>query len=301
MKVLIAGGSGFLGTHLSRSLLADGHQVWALSREPGRKRFLPGVQAVTWDGKTPAGWGHMAGEVDAIVNLTGATLAHWPWTAGRKRGFVSSRVNPARAIAQAIQAAETRPRVLLQNSAGGYYGPHGLEPVTETTLPGGDFSARLCVEWEAASKPVEQLGVRRVVTRTGIVISRDAAILQLMALPTRLFFGGRLGSGKQGIGWIHLQDEIRAFRFLLEHDDANGAYNLSAPNPISNSDFMRAIARALRRPYWFHPPAFLLRLLLGEMSTLILDGWFLEPARLLETGFRFDFATADSALRNIWP
>jgi len=300
MKVLIAGGSGFLGTHLTRGLLADGHRVWVLSRELDRKRFLPGVQAVAWDGESPAGWGHLAGEVDAIVNLTGATLGRWPWTASRKRGFVASRVKPARAITQAIQAAATRPRVLLQNSGGGYYGPHGTEPVTEATLPGGDFSARLCLEWEAASKPVEQLGVRRVVTRTGIVISRDAAILRLMALPTRLLFGGRFGNGKQGLSWIHLEDEIRAFRFLLQHDEAQGAYNLAAPNPISNFDFMRAVARALQRPYWFHTPAFLLRLLLGEMSTLLLDGWFLEPVRLLETGFKFDFETVDSALRNMW-
>lgn len=300
MKVLIAGCSGFLGTHLARSLLADGHQVWALSRDPHRKRFLPGVTAVAWDGKTSAGWGWLASEVDAIVNLTGATLGRWPWTEGRRRGFVSSRVNPGLAIAEAIREADPRPRVLLQASGGGYYGPQGGEPVTEETPPGNDFSARICLEWEASSRPVEELGVRRVVTRTGIVISRDAQILQLMALPSRLLFGGRFGDGKQGIGWIHLQDEIRAFRFLLENQDARGVYNLSAPNPTSNAEFMRSLARSLRRPYWFHVPAILMQTVLGGMSTLLLDGWFLRPARLLEAGFAFRFEKIDAALANIW-
>jgi len=301
MKALIAGGSGFLGTHLSRSLLADGHQVFWLSRGVARQRFVPGVQVVTWDGKTPAGWGHLVSQVDAIVNLTGATIGGWPWTEARKRGFVSSRVDPGMAISEAILGADPRPLVLLQISGGGYYGPHGEEQVTEATPPGQDFSARLCMEWEASTQPVEQLGVRRVVTRTGIVISRDATILRLMALPTRLFFGGRLGDGRQGIGWIHLEDEIRAFRFLLENEQAQGVYNLSAPNPVSNCDFMRAVAQVLRRPFWFHAPVTLLRLLLGGMSTLLLDGWFLRPARLLQAGFRFEFEDIDTALRNIWP
>jgi uncharacterized protein len=300
MKVLIAGGSGFLGTHLTRSLLADGHQVWILSRNPARRRLAPGLQAVAWDGRTAAGWGQLASQVDAMVNLTGATLGRWPWTAGRKRTFVSSRVDSARALVEAVRVADPRPRVLLQQSGGSYYGPHGPEMVTEATPPGDDFSARLCLAMEAASQPVEDLGVRRVVTRTGIVLSRDAAIMQLVALPTRLFFGGRFGSGQQGIGWIHLQDETRAFRFLLENEQTSGAYNLGASNPVSNDDFMRALARRLHRPYWFQTPAFLLKVALGEMSTLLLDGWYLRPERLLEAGFNFKFETVEAAFRDIW-
>jgi uncharacterized protein (TIGR01777 family) len=271
--------------------LADGHQVWALSRDPHRKRFLPGVTAVAWDGKTSAGWGWLASEVDAIVNLAGATVGRWPWTENRRRGFVSSRVNPGAAITEAIREANPRPQVLLQASGGGYYGPHGDEPVTEETPPGNDFSARICLEWEASSSLVEELGVRRVVTRSGIVIARDAQILQLMALPTRLFLGGRFGDGRQGVGWIHLQDEVRAFRFLIESPDARGPYNLSAPHPVSNADFMRSLARTLHRPYWFHVPAILLRTMLGEMSTLVLEGWFLRPRRLPGAGFAFNLRT----------
>lgn len=300
MKVLIAGGSGFLGSYLTRSLLADGHQVWILSRDLSRKGLSPGVRAAAWDGRSAAGWGHLAAEVDAIVNLTGATLGRWPWTEARKRAFVSSRVNSGLAIVEAVRAADPRPKVLLQQSGGGYYGPHGPEDINEATPPGSDFSARLCLEWEASSQAVEDLGVRRVITRTGLVLSRDAEIMQLMALPTRLFFGGRLGGGRQGIGWIHLRDEIRAFRFLLEDEKAAGAYNLAAPNPVSNADFMRSLARSLRRPYWFHIPAFLLKLGLGEMSTLLLDGWFLRPERLLGAGFDFKFATLEAAFRDIW-
>ena len=300
MKVLIAGGSGFLGTRLTSSLLGDGHQVWALTRDPRRKHFLPGTTAVTWDGKTPAGWGWLASEVDAIVNLTGATLGRWPWTRSRKRVLVSSRVDSGLAIAEAIRDADPRPKVLLQGSAGGYYGPHGNDPVTETTPPGKSFGARLCVAWEESSRPVEELGVRRVITRTGLVIWRRAPVMQLMALPTRLFFGGRFGDGKQGIGWIHLDDQVRAARFLLENPEARGAYNLCAPNPVSNADFMRTLAQTLRRPYWFHVPAFLMRLMLGEMSTVLLDGWFLRPERLMEAGFAFSFDNVDAALTDIW-
>ena len=296
----MAGGSGFLGAHLTRNLLADGHQVWALTRDPHLNRSLPGATLVTWDGKTSAGWGRLASEVDAIVNLTGATLSHWPWTESRKRIFVSSRVDSGLAIAEAIRVADPRPKALVQASAGGYYGPHGSEPVTEVTPPGDSFGARLCVAWEASSRPVEELGIRRVVTRTGIVISRDAQIMGLMALPTRLFLGGRFGEGEQGIGWIHLEDEIRAFRFLLENPEARGAYNLCAPNPVSNAEFMRSLARTVGRPHWFHTPAFLMRLMLGEMSTLLLDGWFLRPKRLLEAGFAFNFDNLEAALNNIW-
>jgi hypothetical protein len=300
VKVLIAGGSGFLGTYLARSLLVDGHEVWALSRNPGRKRLAAGVRTASWDGRTTSGLGHLASEVDAIVNLTGATIGRWPWTSSRKRVFVSSRVDSGRAIVEAVRAANPRPKVLLQASGGGYYGPHGSEPVTEVVPPGDDFSARLCLAWEAASQPVEDLGVRRIVTRTGIVLSRDAEIMQLMALPTRLFLGGRFGDGRQGVGWIHLRDEIRAFRFLLEDETARGPYNLAAAQPASNAEFMRALAHRLHRPYWFHAPAFLLRLALGEMSTLLLDGWFLQPERLLKAGFRFEFETIEAAFRDIW-
>jgi uncharacterized protein (TIGR01777 family) len=172
--------------------------------------------------------------------------------------------------------------------------------VTEATPPGTDFSGRLATEWEASSQPVEELGVRRVVTRTAIVLSSEAIILQLMSLPTRLFFGGRMGEGRQGVAWIHLEDEIRAFRYLLENESATGAYNLAAPNPVSNAEFMRTVARVLRRPYWFHTPAFLLRLALGEMSTMLLDGQLVRPTRLLRDGYQFRFDGIEAALRDIW-
>jgi uncharacterized protein (TIGR01777 family) len=300
VKVLIAGGSGFLGRHLAGSLLADGHQVWVLSRNPALSGQPVGVQVALWDGRTVSGWGHIASEVDAIVNLTGSTIGRWPWTPARKRSFISSRVDSGRAMVEAVRKADPRPKVLLQASGGNYYGPHGNEPVTEGMSPGDDFPARLCVEWEASSRPVEALGVRRVVTRTGIVLSRDAYILKLMALPSRLYFGGRFGDGRQGIGWIHLRDEIRAFRFLLENENVSGDYNLGAPGPVSNAEFMRVLARTIQRPYWFHTPAFLLRLGLGEMSTMLLDGWYLQPERLLRAGFKFEFETIETAFRDIW-
>jgi uncharacterized protein (TIGR01777 family) len=163
-----------------------------------------------------------------------------------------------------------------------------------------DFLAQLTVKWEAATQPVEELGVRRVIARSAVVLARKGGLFPLMALPVRLFFGGKLGSGTQAVPWIHLADEVRAMKFLLENETSRGAYNLIAPTPTSNTEFMRAIARALHRPYWFHVREFLLKLPLGEMSALITEGRYSRPRRLLEEGYKFNFPGIDDALENIY-
>jgi uncharacterized protein (TIGR01777 family) len=163
-----------------------------------------------------------------------------------------------------------------------------------------DFLAQLTVKWEDATAPVEELGVRRVVTRSAVVLAGRGGLFPLMTLPVRLFFGGKLGDGSQAMPWIHLADEVRAMKFLLEKEEASGAYNLVAPAPTSNVDFMRAIASALHRPYWFHVPKFLLRLALGEMSVLVTEGRYSQPKRLLEQGFEFNFPQLGDALQNIF-
>ena len=299
MRILLAGGTGMIGTALTKSFLADGQKVWVLTRNPQKACLPEGVTALGWDGKTTVGWAELLSQMDAVVNLVGERLSRWPWTKPQKQRFWDSRVLGGRALTQAIQAASPPPQVLIQASGVNYYGPRGLEPVTEADAPGMDFLAGLCQEWEASTQPVESLGVRRAIIRSAIVFSVKDGILPLMLFPVRLFAGGPLGIGRQGLAWIHLADEVAAIRFLLENPYASGPFNLTAPDPLSSAEFMHTAARVLRRPYWLPVPAFALRLLLGGLATLILDGMYLRPARLQELGFAFRFASLADALRDL--
>ncbi len=300
MNILIAGGTGFIGSALSRSLLDDGHHVWVLTRSPKRARLPTGAQPLGWDGRAVGNWLDVFSQMDAVVNLVGENVGQWPWTEERKRRIRNSRVEAGRALTGAFQKVSRRPAVLLQSSGVGYYGPCGSDPVHEASPAGTDFFASVAADWEDSTRIVDSLGVRRVVLRTALVLDARRGILPLMALPVRLFAGGRLGNGRQGISWIHLEDHVRAMRFLLENEQALGAFNLSAPNPLSNADFMAALAKTLRRPYWLPVPAFALRLVLGEMSTLLLDGQFALPQRLLNLGFVFKFETASEAFSDLF-
>lgn len=298
MKVLIAGGTGFMGKHLIKFLTADSHQVWVLTRDPSQT--IEGTQIVGWDGQTTAGWGHLVNEMDAVVNLCGLSTNNWPWTERKKQRFLSSRVEPGRALATAIKNATHRPGVFIQISGINHYGLRGETVADESTPPGDDFLAQLTVAWENASKPVEEVGVRHVVCRTAVVLARDATLLWLMALPVRLFFGGRFGSGEQALPWIHIDDQIDAIRFLMENPDASGPFNLVAKQQTSNAEFMRTLAKVLGRPYWFHFPEFLMRLALGEMSVLITEGRFSKPEHLFEMGYNMRYPELEDALRDIF-
>lgn len=294
MNVLIAGGSGFLGTALKRSLAKDGHKVFILTR-----RATNDGSHIQWDGKTTNGWGHVVNEMDAVVNLTGYGLEHWPWTKRQKQKFLDSRLLPGRALTAAIHNAERRPRLLLQTSGVNRYGLRGEGIADESTPPADDFLAQLTIPWEDATKPVEELGVRRVIFRNAVVLARKAGLFPLITLAPRLFFGGTFGDGRQAMPWIHLIDHTNAMRFLLENENAYGPYNLVSPQPTSNAEFMRAVASALHRPYWFHVPKFLLRLVLGEMSVLLTEGRYSQPQRLIELGFRFQFGQLQNAMEDL--
>jgi uncharacterized protein len=298
MKVLIAGGSGFMGKHLIKSLIADSHQVWVLTRNPSQK--IEGAQVVGWDGKTTDGWGHIVNEMDAVVNLSGLSTNNWPWTKRKKEKFITSRTQPGQALATAIISATRPPGVLIQISGINHYGLRGKTVADESTPPGDDYLAQLTVAWENASKSVEEVGVRHVVCRTAVVLAKDATLLWLMALPVRLFVGGRFGSGEQAMPWIHVEDQIGAIRFLMDHPEANGPFNLIAPQQTSNAEFMRILAKVLRRPYWFWYPEFLMRLVLGEMSVLITEGRFSRPERLFEIGYNMHFSKLEEGLRDIF-
>ncbi|MHB1161827.1 MAG: TIGR01777 family oxidoreductase, partial [Chloroflexota bacterium] len=258
-----------------------------------------GVRAERWDARTAAGWGQLADGADAIVNLAGESLAGGPWTEERKSRILQSRLNAGRAVLEAVEAAVQKPRVVVQASAVGYYGPRGDEEVTEETPPGGDFLARVCVEWEASTAPVEDMGVRRAVIRSSIVLSTRGGALPRLMMPYRLFVGGPLGSGRQWYSWIHIADEVAAIRFLLENESARGPFNLAAPNPVTNARFSRQLGRALGRPSLVRTPAFALRLLLGEMATTVLEGQRVVPRRLQALGFAFRFPDLEAALRDL--
>jgi len=281
VRILILGGSGLVGRALAADCVKDGHAVSIVCRHPERAVGMgSGIEVVAWDGHSAAGWGHRVDGADAIVSLAGESLGgrnlfqifFQRWTNAKKRRILESRVNAGKAVVEAVRSAAKRPSVLVQMSAVGYYGPQGDEAVGETTAPGTDFMARVCQAWEQATAEVERLGMRRVVVRTGLVLSMRGGLFPVVLLPFRLFIGGPLGGGRQVFSWAHAEDHRRALRFVIEKQDASGAYNLTAPQPVSNSELGRAIAKALHRPYWFPTPAFVLRLVLGEKATLVLDG-----------------------------
>ena len=295
MKVLIAGGSGFVGTALANHLRQESHEVYVLTRRTSKH-----AHQIHWDGKSPDGWGHHMSAMEAVVNVTGHGLDHWPWTKRQKQKFLDSRVDPGNALVAAIEAASPRPKVFLQISGINRYGLRGEGIADETTPAAEDFPAQLTVKWESATQPVEEFGVRRIVTRLAVILARRDGLFPLMTLPARLFFGGKLGDGLQATPWIHATDAVRAMQYLLKKEAAHGPYNLVAPALTSNEEFMRATARVLHRPFWFHVPKFLLRLVLGEMNVMITEGRYSRPKKLLEEGFEFKFPNIEAALRDIF-
>ena len=301
MNILISGGTGFIGSALMRSLVADGHKTWILTRDPSRFTPTAGVQPVAWDGRSSQGWLDVFSRMDAVVNLAGETIGAWPWTAERKKRILESRVAAGRAMLEAYERASDRPPVLIQASGVGYYGPLGPQQVSESGAPGKDFIAQVAIDWEDSTSRLDDLpGVRRVVIRTSLVLDTRQGVLPLMALPVRFFAGGPLGNGRQGVSWIHIDDEVRAIRFLIENQGARGPFNLSAPQPVSNAIFIQKLSAALGRPYWLPAPGFAMKLLLGEMSTLLLDGQYAIPGRLLDLGFQFNFQQVEAAFQTLY-
>jgi uncharacterized protein len=300
MKSIILGGTGLIGSELARSLAGDGKEVVILSRNPDRYTSdLPqGARLHPWDGRTARGWSHLVEGADAVVNLAGSNLATI-WTAEKKRQIADSRLLAGAAVTEAVRQAANKPRLVVQASAVGYYGPRGEEIITEDSDPGEDFLARLCQQWEASTAGVEQLGVRRVILRIGLPLDPKGGVLPKFLLPFRMFAGGPIGSGRQYIPWLHMQDQVRAMRFLIDNQGASGPYNLSAPYPVSNRQFARTLGQVLRRPAVLPAPAVAVRLVLGEMSTVVLTGQRVIPSRLQAAGYQFAFTRLEEALRDL--
>jgi uncharacterized protein (TIGR01777 family) len=301
MKVLITGGSGLIGKALTDELIMQGDEAIILSRNPDNLSDLPvGVSTAAWDGKSTNGWGHLVNEVDAVVNLAGASIAgdtplKMRWTEKRKNLIRTSRIDAGRAVLAAISAAEKKPNVLVQASAIGYYGFHGEEALDETSPPGSDFLAELSKEWEAGTKSVEDQGVRHVVIRTGLVLSNAGGVMPLFKLQFGLFAGGRMGSGKQYYSWIHIDDQAGAIVYLLKNQTASGVYNLTAPQPETNQDFAKILGKVMRRPSLLPAPEFILKAALGEVAALTVKGQRVLPKRLLEAGYLFKYPDLKAA------
>lgn len=300
MKIVIAGGSGFLGRALTARLATDGHQVIVLSRGKPGLTEPSGVCFVDWspNGKT-GGWANAIHGADAVINLAGAGIADKRWNAARKQLLRDSRVLSTRSLVDALRVDAGRPSVFIQGSAVGYYGAFDDGPeLTESSPPGSDFLGQMCVAWEREADPLTELGCRVVVLRTGIVLSRSGGALAKMLLPFRLFAGGPLGSGRQVMSWIHLDDWIAMVIWALEHASISGPINATAPNPVTNAEFSRAIGRAIHRPSWAPVPGFMLQLIVGEFANDgLMRGQRVQPARALALGYKFRYERIDDAMR----
>jgi uncharacterized protein len=282
VKVVVAGGSGLIGSALVASLLADGHEVVVVSRRPVENSV---AGTVGWDG--------VAGEIegaDAVVGLAGVSIGGPRWTRARKEEILSSRVETNRRLAEAIAAAERPPRVFVTASGIDYYGDRGEETIDEASAPGSSFLARVGVEWEAAaSSPA-----RHVAIRTALVVGRGAVAIRLMALPFRLFVGGPLGSGRQWFSWVQLGDLVRIYRLAIDDESLAGPVNAVAPEQLRQREAARCFGAVLHRPSVLSTPAFVLRAVLGEQADLLLHGRRAVSRRL--DGFEFGYPTLQGAL-----
>lgn len=297
-RVVIAGGSGLIGRALAADLAAAGQEVLILSRRGGESPAA-GCRVEIWDGRSPGSWAASVDGATAVVNLAGEGIADGRWTARRRARLLASRVDPTAALVAAAAAASRPPATFLQGSAVGWYGDRGDEELTEEAPAGRGFLAGLARQWEAASAPLDGLGVRRLVLRTGVVLAREGGAFARLLAPFRFGLGGPLGSGRQYFPWIHLADQVGALRFLLVRPDVAGVVNLVAPQAVRQGEFARTLGRALGRRAWLPAPASLMRLALGEMADVLLAGQRVVPARLLAAGYAFRFADLDSALADL--
>jgi uncharacterized protein (TIGR01777 family) len=300
MNIVVAGGSGFLGTALIDALTRDGHDVVILTRKTPPLPARPRVQFVSWDPNGRTGpWAPALDAADAVVNLAGESIAAKRWSAEQKRRLRESRLLATHSLTRAIREAERPPAVLVSGSAVGYYGDRGEETITESSSPGTDFLAGLAQDWEAAAGEAAKL-TRVALIRTGIVLDRRGGALPRMLPPFQMFVGGPLGSGRQYMPWIHRDDWVRLVSWAIAFDGARGPLNATSPAPVTNAEFSKALGRALRRPSVLPAPAFALRLALGEMAdALLLSGQRALPVRATDLGFSFRYTNIDEALASI--
>jgi hypothetical protein len=302
MKFVISGGTGFIGSYLLRSLAQNHHAIVVLTRSSSRQPVELNhsvARYVQWDPRHAGTWQKEIDGADVIINLAGKNVFENRWNERAKQEIRSSRVIPTQLIVDAIAAAAKKPPVLISVSAVGYYGDRGEELINEQSSSGNDFLAGIVQEWERAAYRAEQFGVRVATPRIGLVLQKNDGMIGRMLLPFRLFVGGPIGSGKQYVPWIHMEDVVRGILFPVEHSTLSGVYNLVSPNPVTMKEFAKLFGSVIHRPAFFPVPPFVLTMLFGEGGKVILSGQRAYPEKLISSGFTFSFPLPGPALQNI--
>jgi uncharacterized protein len=295
----MTGGTGFVGTQLTSRLIQDGNEVTIVTRsEKGPEKRVPGISYLQGDPVQKGPWQEAIRNHDAIINLAGASIFS-KWTEKHKKAIRESRVHTTRNIVEGIPSRSERPFTLFSTSAVGYYGFCGDEELTEESRHGDDFLARISVEWEGEALKARDKGTRVVITRFGIVMGEKGGALGQMIPLFKKYIGGPIGSGKQWFSWIHIKDLAEAFAFLLKHPEISGPVNVCSPNPVRNKDLAKALGKALHKPSFMPAPGFMIKLVLGEFGSVILEGQKVIPKKLLENGFVFQYADIHKALQGI--
>ena len=321
MRVFVTGGTGLVGSLLVKKLRERGDQVVALSRRPDAAKQLWGdaVTAIVGDPVQPGPWMDAVSDCDAVVHLAGEGIFNRRWSQEFKDLIYSSRikstdnivaalgktpaagasVSPASSPLASADGLGAKERVLVNGSAVGYYGPHGDEELTENSLAGNDFLAKVCLDWEKAAQAAIVHGIRVVLLRTGVVLDQNAGALAKMLTPFKMFAGGPIAGGRQYMSWIHNEDEVGLILFALGHPEVNGPINATAPNPVTNKEFSEALGKVLGRPSFLPTPGFALRVMLGESSKIITQGQRVFPRKALAAGYAFKFTDVEAALRDL--
>lgn len=300
MKIAIAGGTGFVGKSLTDYLLDQNHEVFILTRNAAKASHHPRLSFVEWLKVNSAPETELQ-DVDAVINLAGESLNSGRWTEARKKRILESRVTATKEIVRILSSLPKKPKVLLNASAVGIYGISESETFTEeATQIGNDFLANTVSAWEQEANKASTLGVRTCFLRFGVVLGANGGALTRIVLPYQFFIGGTIGSGKQWLSWIHIDDVLKGIDFLLHHENVSGPINFTAPNPVQMKEFGQTAGTVLHRPHWLPVPGFALQLLLGEMSMLVLEGQKVLPKKLVENGFSFTYETVEKALSDIF-
>ncbi|GLB59866.1 TIGR01777 family oxidoreductase [Cytobacillus sp. NCCP-133] len=300
MRIAIAGGTGFVGSALSEHLLINGHELFILTRNAANKHNSKKLQYVQWMNKEDSPEDELEG-IDVFINLAGESINSGRWTGVRKKRILESRLSATKEVVRIISRLEEKPYTLVNASAVGYYGTSENSLFTEASKkPGTDFLAETVRRWEMEASKAEEWEVRTVLCRFGIILDKNEGALPRMALPYKLFAGGTVGTGRQWVSWIHLNDVIKGIDFCIEQDQLQGSVNFSSPNPVTMRQFGQILGEVLNRPHWIPAPGFALKLVLGEMSSLVLEGQKVVPEKLQAFGYDFLFKDLRVALRDIY-
>ncbi|MFN7252850.1 MAG: TIGR01777 family oxidoreductase [Anaerobacillus sp.] len=298
MNIVICGGTGLIGSSLVDSLVKDKHHIYILTRNPQNKKKIDNITYIKWLGSDDTPEQHLE-NIDVIINLAGETI-NSRWTTDQKQRILNSRITATRNCISLIERLKKKPAVFLNASAVGFYGTSLSSIFTEEQDEAGtDFLATVVEEWEQEAKKVELLGVRTVFLRFGVILAKDGGALSKMILPYKLFAGGTIGSGQQWLSWIHIEDAVNLIKFAIENGEISGPLNITAPHPMRMKEFGKTLGAIIHKPHWLPTPSFALKLLLGEMSVLVLEGQNVVPKKAIDHGFQFKYPNLNEALKSL--